>query len=255
MFADAGTHRIFFETLGDGAPDLVCLHGLADTHAVWRELAPGLSRHGRLFLVDLRAHGKSSAPPGPCRLEDLAADIRLVLDHARVESALLLGHSLGGIVAMTAALAYPERISGLILLGTASECSERAARWYERIALAAEQEGLDGLRRAIYGPGVKKPIEGDAAGMAGVARCLQSLYDDPLTPRLSSIRCPVLVCAGERDPLGPGASVILKRRVPQAHLEIIADAGHWLQLEAVEKVLSLIDGFVTGERYPGTGFR
>jgi 3-oxoadipate enol-lactonase len=253
MFVDAGTHRIFVDAAGDGDLGFVCLHGLADTHAVWRRLAPGLLRHGRVFLVDLRAHGESSAPPGPCRREDLAADVRAVLDHGGVERAVLVGHSLGGIVAMTAALACPEQVAGLILLGTASECSDKTARWYERLARASEDGGLEGLRREIYGPDAMKAIHGDPAGMAQVTRSLQSLHTDPLTPRLGSIRCPALLCAGDRDPMGAGASVIIQRRMPQARLEIIPGAGHWLHLEAVERLLPLIDGFVTENLSPEGG--
>ena len=58
--------------------------------------------------------------------------------------AVLVGHSMGGIVSMATALACAERVAGLVLIGTASQCSEKVASWYEQIAQAGETDGLDG---------------------------------------------------------------------------------------------------------------
>ena len=76
-----------------------------------------------------------------------------------------MGHSMGGIISMTTALAYPKQVAGLVLIGTASQCNEKTAGWYERIALAGEKDGNAGLARAIYGEKSKKVvIQGDAKG-------------------------------------------------------------------------------------------
>jgi hypothetical protein len=72
---DVGGYRLRAEAYGAGAPVFVCLHGLADTLAIWRTVAPALARRGRVVLVDQRGHGESDAPPGPYRREDLATDV------------------------------------------------------------------------------------------------------------------------------------------------------------------------------------
>jgi pimeloyl-ACP methyl ester carboxylesterase len=204
-------------------------------------VAGPLAARGRVVLVDQRGHGESEAPPGPYRREDLAADVRTLLDRLDIPQAVLVGHSLGGIVAMTAALAYPERVAGLLLLGTASECSPRVAGWYEKIALAAEADGLPGLARAIYGSAPSRELRGDARGLAHVTRCLESLADDPLTPRLTAVACPAVLVVGENDPMGAGASVIIQRHLTGAALEVIPGRGHWVHVEAPEAVLAAID--------------
>jgi pimeloyl-ACP methyl ester carboxylesterase len=242
---DLGTHTLRVADLGAGERVFVCLHGLADTLDIWGALAAPLAERGRVVLVEQRAHGSSTAPRGPYRREDLAGDIVAVLDHFGIAGAVLVGHSMGGIVALTTALAAAERVSGLVLLGTASQCSERAAAWYEQIAQAAERDGLDGMARAIYGSTGTRRIAGDPAGLAQVTRCLASLFSDPLTPRLGAIRCPVALVVGDRDPMRPRASEIIRDRIDGAILAVVANGGHWLHVDAPPRVLAAID-----ERWP-----
>ena len=97
--------------------------------------------------IDQRGHGGSGAPPGPYSRAALASDVIAVLDAEGIDRTILVGHSMGGIVAMQAALEFPERIAGLVLIGTTSECREKVAGWYERIALAGDRDGTAGLGR------------------------------------------------------------------------------------------------------------
>ncbi len=238
---DVGTHRLRIASDGQGPPHVLCLHGLADTLEIWSRVAALLAARGQVILVDQRAHGESDAPPGPYRREDLAADVCAVLDWCQVARAILVGHSLGGIVAMTAALAAPERVAGLVLVGTASQCSPRVAGWYERIARAAETDGIPGFLRAIYGEGARRRLRGDAQGLAHVTRALESLADDPLTSRLAAVRCPVAVLVGAKDPMGQGPSVVVSWALPHATLEVIPERGHWLHVEAPDVVVAAVD--------------
>ena len=227
---DAGGHRIHVAVSGSGPPDLVCLHGLVDSVAIWDRVTPSLAQRGRVVRVDQRGHGRSGAPPGPYRREDLASDVASVLATLGVERAVLVGHSMGGIVSMTTALCHPDRVAGLVLVGTASQCSGKVAEWYERIAAAGERDANPGLARAIYGEKTRKQIEGDAQGIAHVTRTLKSLHENPLTPKLGAIRCPVLLVVGEKDPMGPRASSIIAEGLPDARLEVVPDCGHWVHV-------------------------
>ena len=228
---------------GGGEPVFLCLHGLADTLEVWDALAGPLAERGRLVRIDQRGHGESGAPPGPCTREDHARDAIAVLDALAIPRAIVIGHSVGGIVAMAAALVAPERVAGLVLIGTASRCNERTAAWYERIALAAEQDGGDGLMRVIYGASTGRRARGDAQAIAHVARMLTSLYDDPLTPKLAAISCPVLLLVGEKDLMGPKASQTIRDALPPGRAELVVapGCGHWLQLDAPGAVIDALD--------------
>ena len=109
--------------------------------------------------------------------------------------------------------------------------------------LAGETQGTPGLAKAIYGGKTRKVVTGDAHGIAHVTRMLKSLHEDPLTPKLASIRCPVLLLVGEKDPMGPRASEIVHDAMSagRAKLLRLPDKGHWLQLEAVEPVVAALD--------------
>lgn len=241
---DVGGHQLRVDVSGEGPPDLVCLHGLVDGLEIWDRVAAPLARRGRVIRLDQRGHGESDSPTGPYRREDLAADVVAVIESLGSERAVLVGHSMGGIVSMATALARPDRVIGLVLVGTASHCNEKTSGWYERIARAGERDGVAGLTRAIYGEKSKKVVRGDAQGIAHVTRMLQSLYDDPLTPKLSDIRCPVLLVVGEKDPMGPKASSILAERLPDAHLEGVPGCGHWVHVERPEALLKAYDEWV-----------
>ena len=241
-----GDHEINVLSRGEGDRHFTCLHGLVDTLDIWKRLAPALEERGRVIRIDQRGHGASGAPPGPYSRAQLASDVVGVLDAEGIDQTILVGHSMGGIVAMETALAHPERIAGLVLIGTTSECREKVAGWYERIALAAEQDGNAGLGRAIYGKNSNKQIIGDAQGIAHVTRMLKSLFTDPLTPKLADIQCPALMTVGEKDPMGPKASEIVHAAMPagRAKLLRVPDKGHWLQLEAVEPVVAALDAWL-----------
>jgi 3-oxoadipate enol-lactonase len=239
-------HEINVLSHGTGERHFTCLHGLVDNLSIWQRIALALESRGRVTRFDQRGHGASQAPPGPYSRADLAADVIGVLDAEGIDRTILVGHSMGGIVAMETALAYPERIAGLVLIGTTSECREKVAGWYERIALAGETDGNAGLGRAIYGEKSSKQVVGDAQGIAHVTRMLKSLYSDPLTPKLADIGCPALMAVGEKDPMGPKASEIVYAAMPAGRAELlrVPEKGHWLQLEAVDGVVSSLDGWL-----------
>ena len=129
---DVGGHKLHCTLRGAGEPSFVCLHGLVDTVSIWDELGALLTQRGQVVCIDQRGHGSSDAPAGPYTRGELAADVVGVLDALGLRNAVLVGHSMGGIIAMTAALAYPKRVRALVLIGTASQCSERVAAWYRR---------------------------------------------------------------------------------------------------------------------------
>jgi pimeloyl-ACP methyl ester carboxylesterase len=97
--------------------------------------------------------------------------------------------------------------------------------------------------RAIYGEGTARRARGDARAISHVARMLCGLYEDPLTPRLSAIACPVLLLVGEKDRMGPKASQTIRDALPpgNADLVVLPGCGHWLQLDAPAAVIGELD--------------
>ena len=241
---DLDSHALRYAEAGRGDPAFVCLHGLVDTLEIWDRLAPRLAERRRTLRFDQRGHGESGAPAGPCAREDLADDVVRLLDALGVERAILVGHSMGGIVSMAAALAHPDRVAGLVLLGTASRCNESTADWYERIARAGERDGCEGLARAIYGEKSSRRVHGDAAAIAQVTRMLKTLHTDPITPKLAALACPALLLVGENDPMGTKASQTIAESLPDAALRVLPGCGHWIHVEAADAVLEAIDAWL-----------
>ncbi|RMF21321.1 MAG: alpha/beta fold hydrolase, partial [Deltaproteobacteria bacterium] len=187
------------------------VHGLAATLDVWEGQARRLADDYRVLRYDLRSHGGSEAADVPCTRSDLAAELVGLLDALGIERSVIVGHSAGGVIAMQAAVDHPARGAGLVLVGTASECNDKTAAWYEKTAAKARESGGAAALRAMGMPeGSPAP---DGPGFGHLALAMRSLNADPLTERLRSLDVPVLIIVGERDFLGVGGSVILHRAI------------------------------------------
>ncbi len=245
----------YFRVQGAGAP-IVLTHGLAGSAGIWQPQVAALAQHYRVVTWDLRAHGRSPSglkdghDTAAFSLADVAADLRDVLDAAAIERAVVVGHSAGGVIAMRFALDFPSRTRGLVLVGTSSQCNERAADFYDALAQTAEREGIEAVRQQLgvaadSVDGVPVPAP-DARGFAAMARCMGALYGEPLTPHLGAVHCPTLIIVGERDPLGVGGSVIISRHIAGAQLAIVKDRGHALFLEDPQGFNTLLADFLKG---------
>jgi pimeloyl-ACP methyl ester carboxylesterase len=156
---EANGVTIACETLGEG-PDVVLTHGLTATRRYTVMGSKALPRSGyRLTTFDARGHGDSSPAPKRSAYEyrDMVEDLRAVLDHLGVEQAAIGGASMGAHTAMAFALAWPERVSGLIQItpaydGNPRDDSDDLAAW-DRLAEGLEGGGVDGFLDA-YDPQV-----------------------------------------------------------------------------------------------------
>ena len=130
---------------GSGPDPVVCLHGITAQHRAFNALARHLMGSRGLVGVDLRGRGGSDKPGSGYGLEAHAADVIRVLDHLALENAVILGHSMGGFVALKCALSYPDRVRALVLLDGGwprVETSPEEMSEEERQEAAALEEGL-----------------------------------------------------------------------------------------------------------------
>ncbi|MGH7785457.1 MAG: alpha/beta fold hydrolase [Candidatus Binatia bacterium] len=224
--------QLAYEITGEGPLTIVLTHGLAASQATWAAQVAALAPRYRVLTWDLRGHGGSGPSEAPCTLGDLAGDLGEVLDRAGIERAVVLGHSAGGVVAMQFALDHPQRTAGLVLVGTASECNERAKQFYEDLAAIAETRGMAPVNKRL-GVGAEQAAQApaDPATFARVARAMAGLNAAPLTPRLGEIHCPAQMIVGDKDFLGAGGSVILNRRIAGSRLTIVPERGHGIFVE------------------------
>ena len=107
--------KISYQQVGDG-PDVVLIHGLATNRAFWFvHTLQALKNEYRVTIFDLRGHGYSSMPDNGYTSADMASDLAALMDHLRIEDAVLVGHSFGGVVGLQYATGHQERVKGFVL--------------------------------------------------------------------------------------------------------------------------------------------
>jgi pimeloyl-ACP methyl ester carboxylesterase len=265
-------HRVRFHRSGDG-PLLVLLHGIASTADTWAPVATGLAANHTVLAPDLLGHGASAKPRGDYSLGAYASGVRDLITALGHERATVVGHSLGGGIAMQFAYQFPERVERLVLISSGGLGREvhpilRASTLPgSEIVLALL--GRRWLRTTGGAVGATLGRLGLRAGedLAGVAAGLASLGDadargafvhtaraaiDPGGQRVSATdrlylaaHLPTLIVWGERDPIIPAAhGEAAHAAIPGSRLEIFAGAGHFPHREQPVRFVSLVEDFV-----------
>ena len=242
-----------------GLPAVVLVHGAAFDHSVWQWQSRYLANHGHAVLaLDLPAHGRS---PGGIRtsIEAMARWVAAFVDAAALERAALVGHSMGSLVALAAAMAHPERVAKLALVGTSAPMAVgdaflAAAR--DDSPAALDMETVWGHGRGITF--ATSPVPGTS--LMGATRRLNGrsrpgvLAADlaachayrPAGDALAAIRMPTLVVAGKRDQMTPWkAGKALADRIPGARFATL-DAGHSMMSEAPRELAFALRDFLAG---------
>ena len=253
-----GDIEIEFQEAGSGSRPFVLVHGYTGSRDDWREHMAPLAELGRTLAMDQRGHGGSTNPGDPARytLDQLSADLAATLRACDADPCDLLGHSMGGMVALRYVLAHPERVSSLILMDTAASAPEIAGparQIMEGVGELARSSGMaavaEMMRSAMEGGGGlgTRPVAAADAFDTSFERVRpkldqmdpeafvtlgKELFDqEPIVERLSEIHCPTTVIVGEADgPLLP-ASQVLADKIAGATLVIVPESAHQPQLE------------------------
>lgn len=246
--------------VGRGNP-IILIHGLADDHRAWRKVLPALLMNHRVILYDLRGHGDTSLGAANGTLRQLGDDLIMLMDALDIERAVLGGFSLGGTIAMRAAIDHPERVAALGLVATSSRVGSAAAEWYRtRAEMAAnnapelrstlEQDTRDVYRNAPDevddGLTIRRQSTADPGGYANACRAMFGLHEHPLDPELHRITAPTLIIAGDRDQhCPPKAANIIGAGIPDSRVVIIEGVGHPIPVEEPERLAELLSNLAT----------
>ncbi len=261
-----GGARLRYAVAGDG-PAVVLVHGLGGTIENWRGLAPALARRHRVLVPDLPGHGRSAPLSEAAHLDDFVDAVFAMAEAEGIGSAVWIGHSLGGTVALRSAVRRPDAVRGVVLAAAAGiGSSTRAGRVTVTLwglaqpgkAIAPFRRGLArsrlGRRLAFdwWGVGDAAALEPELAegffeGPAHHTNTRQAgralLVTDPLDG-LDRIRCPVLCLWGASDKWVKLDDGIEYARRLGAPLRAIAGCGHLLIGERPEVCLAAIEAFV-----------
>jgi len=253
---------IHYEDRGSGSP-VVLLHSFLCSGAMWGPQLEPLAAGRRVINVDLRGHGESDPVRVPFDLDGMLDDVVAVLDHAGVERAAWAGLSVGGMVALRAALRHRDRVSALLLLDSDAGAERGRRRLeYRLLGVIARLLGVRPLRGRIaaqmFGASTlrERPALVDewcdrfeAADLPSMLHVLDALIArETLFGQTGAIDVPALVLVGEEDAsLPPALSRRLAEALPHATLEVIPGAGHLSALEQPEAVTRAMLGFLERE--------
>jgi pimeloyl-ACP methyl ester carboxylesterase len=233
----AGLYHVDWNPPDQRGPPLILVHGAGGTHRHWPEEARSLPGR-RVIAIDLPGHGGS---PGPGRrsIADYAGDLRGLMDLLGISQAVLVGHSMGGAVALTLALDSPDRVSALGLVGTGARLRVSPAILQAAADPAAFEAAVDGMAGWFFGPGARRALRDEfTAGLRQVPA--EVVHGDfsacdgfDVREQVGTIRVPTAVVCGDADQSTPPRfSEFLRASIPGARLTLIPGAGHMVALEA-----------------------
>lgn len=256
--------KISYIDVGSGDQTIVLLHGLASNAGFWRYNIPELSKHYRVIAVDLPGYGKSQKDYYSYSMSFYAEVLKNFFEALNLNKVILVGHSMGGQIAITFALKYTDRISKLILADPAG--IERFTRgqgdWLKSVLTV---EGIkhtseEGVRKNLamnfnnwndklewmVEERVRMAKADDFDGFCyATVRCVHSMLDGPTSDKLKDIKVPTLIIYGKQDGLIPNPylnpgfpSDVFEsgaKLIPNCKLAEINDSGHMVMMEQPEK--------------------
>lgn len=236
-------------------PVLVLLHALGTNLSLFDPLLPLLPKGLRILRMDLRGHGQSDAPPAPYAMGALIRDTERVMDHFALRDAVVLGVSLGGMVAQGLAVKRLDLVRALVLSNTAAKIGS-AEMWQTRIAEVRASGLADyapGAMGRMFGrnwqtepamPRIREMLE--ATNPEGWIGCAHALAGTDFYTTTAMLTLPALVIAGANDGTTPPDLVRETAELIRGHrFALMRGAGHLPFVEKPAEYAALLDQFLT----------
>ena len=229
-------------------PVVLLSNSLGSTHRMWDAQLAELEQHFLVVRYDTRGHGASPVPEGPYSIDDLADDVVALLDGLGVETAHLIGLSLGGMTVLRVAARNPERVRRLAVLCSGAQLAPAQA-WTDRAALV-RAEGAGAVAASVVERWFtaeyldSRPRERadwermiGSTPAEGYAGCCEAIAKLDLRQELSAVTAPTLVIAGLDDPATPPAKLEeIADGIADARLLVVPHAAHLANAERPDVV-------------------
>ena len=249
--------RIHYNSEGHGKP-IVLLHGFLESLNIWKSFSTNLSSDYRIISIDLPGHGKSSSKTEIQSMDLMADSVKAVLDHLRIQTCVLIGHSMGGYVTLAFAEKYPEALNGYGLFHSHAGADTKEAKTNRKRTIQLVEKNRLGFIQ-LFIPDLfaltnckkfHKAIEklkkqaGDTS-KTGIIAALKGMKERPdRTHVLKATQHPVLFILGQEDTRIP-LDVALKQAslAQRCEIHILKDVGHMGYIEDYEYTLNTIKYF------------
>ena len=237
-------------------PALILVHALGTDLTIWDDLLPLLPPTLRILTIDLRGHGKSDVPQPPYTMGALIRDVERLADHSALTEAVVVGVSLGGLIAQGLAIKRLDLIRGMVLSNTASRIGTPAL-WQARID-DVRATGLgpcaDGVMQRMFGRNFRTApqmprIRALLAGMApaGWIGCAQAIMGSDFYTPTAGLTLPTLAIAGANDGTTPPDLVReTADLIRGSRFALMRNAGHLPMVEQPVEYAAILTGFLQG---------
>ena len=234
-------------------PAVVLVHGLGTTGIdIWKKVLAQLATSFRVVAYDLRGSGRSDVPPGPYTVELLAGDLAGVVDALELDRFAIVGHSLGGVIALEYAAAHPERVSAVVGVGAVPGIGRGRRETLRERGRTVAAKGMTSVAESVatssLAPSFRErhPEEFQALVSLlasnrpeGYAAQCEALYTMTTEGRLDRVTAPVLLVCGELDAASPPAlNHENAARLARASVVEIPDCGHVIPWEKPDELLA-----------------
>ena len=247
-----------YSVCGAGLP-VVLLHGFPLSSEIWSKQRSDLSQNFMVITPDLRGHGLSKATGGIYEMDILARDVLALLDYLQIPKAVIIGHSMGGYVALAAWHQSPDRFLGLGLIASqdgadTEDIALSRHKTAEKVWLEGSEAIVNVMLPKLFSPGespnvqvvesVKKmmaltPVSGIIGSLSGMAS--RADFSD----ELANIKIPVLILSGELDQIIPAAKAMaMAVKIRNSTLKIIPKSGHLPMLDNPEATSECMNEFL-----------
>ena len=250
-------HKVCFSSEGQGKT-LVFLHGFLETHDIWKEFSSQLSSEFCVIAIDLPGHGESETLAEVHSMELMADSVHAVLHSLGIEKHTIIGHSMGGYVALAYADKYPEEIDGLCLFHShAFPDNETAKTNRDRTIEIVENNSSVFITAFI--PDLFSPVnvskysneiaelvrKANATPKEGIIAALRGMKErENMTQVLAEAKFPVLLIAGKDDKRIPLSDIFAMAELPgHCELLILGNTGHMGYIEEKTKTMNRIRSF------------
>ncbi|HQV33413.1 MAG TPA: alpha/beta hydrolase [Calditrichia bacterium] len=265
--------EIAYVEAGNGPQTLIMIHGLGSYLPAWQENWQGLQEKYRCIAIDLPGYGKSGKPIAKYNMRYFAEVVKDFMTGLGIEKAAIAGHSMGGQIAITLALSHPEMVSALVLVAPAGleTFTEGEKAWFRKVMTVdgVKATPVNQIRANLAGNFYNLPENAhfmidDRIAMRSasdfesycyaVVWSVHGMVDQPVHHRLKDLTQPTLIIFGANDNLIPNPYLhggkseeigkIGRELIPNATLEMIPEAGHFVMFEKAGVVNEKIAAFL-----------
>jgi pimeloyl-ACP methyl ester carboxylesterase len=250
-------NKIHYSDQGSGKT-IVLLHGFLESLDMWNEFTNTLSKDFRVVCIDLPGHGQSSVYNGDLSMTNMAEWVKSILDHLKINSCIMVGHSMGGYVTLEFAEQYPAMLNGIVLFHSHATADTEEVRENRRRTINIVKLNKGGFIKQFI-PDLfadknivrfQSEIEALQVSAAhtradAIISALEAMRDrSSKIELLLNTKIPVLFIAGKEDPRIPVQNVMAQAILPEhSEVLILGGVGHMGFIEARSKTLGMLNCF------------